>query len=255
MVTELRALAKSICPAGVRRAVRVKQASLLFQKFVYACYYKFLFGEKSPLAARLAKSVATWEKRHGRGDIPMSRETWESEYGTERWSYLDHMEELGRYSIVVGYIQFLKPKGSILDAGCGEGILLERLSGIPYGRYVGIDIAQTAIDKAAKRVNGQSVFAQADVQTFVPSESFDAIVFNEVLYYVEQPLEVVRRYEAWLKPGGVFVASLYAKSTRGVTISNRLKDHYREIDGVRVSTNSAAWIIDVFVPKSSGGLI
>jgi 2-polyprenyl-6-hydroxyphenyl methylase/3-demethylubiquinone-9 3-methyltransferase len=233
----------------VRRALGVKQAPLLVQNLVCACFYKCLFGRKTPLAVRLGERVAAWEKRQRRGDIPAPQEAWESEYGEGQWSYLDQLEEIGRYSLIVGYIKFLKPQGSILDAGCGEGILLQRLSGVPYRRYVGIDIAQTAIDKAAKRADGHGVFTQADVQTFVPDETFDTIIFNEVLYYLKEPLELVQRYEAWLKPGGIFIASLYVKSRRAVTISNRLKDRYQRVDGVTVSAKSAAWIIDVFTPR------
>lgn len=249
MTAELKALAKSMCPVGVMRAVRLRQAQLFLQKVFCAGFYKCLFGVKTPLATRLAERVAAWEKRQGKGDIPMSKEAWESQYVGERWSYLDDLEELSRYSVIVGYIQFLKPQGSILDAGCGEGILLQRLSGVPYSRYVGIDISQTAIDRAAKGANSQIVFRQADVQRFVPAESFDAIIFNEVLYYLEQPLETVQRYEAWLRPGGIFVVSLYAQSTRAVAISSRLQDRYPRINEVRVSTKSDAWMIEVFAPK------
>ncbi|MGH7824065.1 MAG: class I SAM-dependent methyltransferase [Candidatus Binatia bacterium] len=251
MTAELKVLAKSIFPTGILGLCGPRQAQLLFQKFLCACFYKFLFGRQTPLASRLDRRIASWEKRQGKGDIPMSKEAWESDYVGARWGYLDQLEELNRYSVVAGYIQFLKRRGSILDVGCGEGILIQKLSSQAFSKYVGVDISQTAVDKAGDKGNSRIVFVQGDAQTFVPDESFDAIIFNEVLYYLDQPVKVVQRYESWLRPGGVFITSLYEQSTRAVAISNRLKRRYHSIAEVTMCTKSAAWIINIFAAAGS----
>lgn len=242
---------KPIFPLGLLRGLRPGQTQLLFQKLLYACFYRYLFGTKTSLAGRLANKIASWEKLQGRGDIPISQEAWEAQYVGAQWSYLDQLEELSRYSVVAGYVQCFSRGGSILDVGCGEGILVQRLNVAACKSYVGIDISQTAIDKAAKKANRQIFFLQADAQEFVSGESFDAIIFNEVLYYMDQPLDVVQRYEAWLKPGGVFISSLFENSRRAVAISGRIKERYNSIAEVRMSTQSAAWIINIFAPRTS----
>ncbi|MGH7824064.1 MAG: class I SAM-dependent methyltransferase [Candidatus Binatia bacterium] len=237
-------------PAGVLRVLRPKQIKSRFEQFLYESYYKHVFGKKTRLATHLSGRVASWEKRHGRRDIPVSQEMWDSEYAAGVWGDLGDLEELARYSVIAGYIQFLKPGGSVLDVGCGEGILLHRLNPEAYSKYLGIDFSKAAIDHAAaKSAAHMGRFAQADAEKYVPDEDFDAIIFNEVLYILDQPLEVVQRYESWLRPGGVFIISFYEKSARAVAVSSRLKERYNPIDEVRISTKTDAWIIHVLAPK------
>lgn len=249
MSYELKELAKS--PVRFLRALHPRQIKSRFEQCLYNYYYKHIFGKKTPLATQLAGTIASWERRHGRRDVPVPQEIWDSEYAAGEWSDLAHLEELARYSVIAGYIQFFNPGGSVLDVGCGEGILLQRLNSEAYGRYVGIDVSQAAIDRAEKREDHQIHFAQADAEKYVPSESFDAIIFNEVLYILDQPLDVVQRYESWLRPGGIFIISFYEKSMRALAVNNRLKERYNSMDEVRVSTRSDTWIIDVFTPKTS----
>src|SRR6187200_1365283 len=65
-------------------------------------------------------------------------EIWEDKYRSSYWTYLRSLDELGRYSILVGLIQRLAPHAKILDVGCGEGLLQEYLQYCPYLQYVGI---------------------------------------------------------------------------------------------------------------------
>jgi len=136
---------------------------------------------------------------------------WEREYRHERWSYMRGLTELARYSVIAGYISYLRSGGSILDLGCGEGILRERLDPASYSRYVGVDIAQTAIDAARARSSAAAAsFICCDITTFEPDAGFDVIVLNEVLYYVQDPIAVLRRYQRCLQPDGILILSSYA---------------------------------------------
>ena len=134
---------------------------------------------------------------------------WDTEYLSDKWTYLRGIQELSRYSVVVGYARFLHPEGSVLDLGCGEGILQERLGSTNYRRYLGVDVSQAAIELARSRQNENTGFVCADVATFVPDAPFDVIVFNEVLYYLDDPVGVMRHYERHLKPGGIFILSMF----------------------------------------------
>ncbi|HEY2662863.1 MAG TPA: hypothetical protein VGI47_00885 [Candidatus Binataceae bacterium] len=57
---------------------------------------------------------------------------WEKEYASGQWSYMKGVDDLARYSLIVGYYDFFKAGGSILDLGCGEGILQQKLAGCGY---------------------------------------------------------------------------------------------------------------------------
>lgn len=58
---------------------------------------------------------------------------------------MQSIEELGRYSIIVGYAQYLNAK-SVLDVGCGDGNLIRLLPLMES--YVGIDMSRIALAKA-----------------------------------------------------------------------------------------------------------
>src|SRR5919109_102772 len=100
----------------------------------------------------------------------MTQADWEVQYSSGRCDYYRHLSELARYSVVVGYCHYLKPSGTILDLGCGEGILQERLDPKKYSRYVGVDFSSEAISRASQRQDKKNLFVTADISTYVPEE-------------------------------------------------------------------------------------
>src|ERR1039458_2921005 len=76
---------------------------------------------------------------------------WESTYEGGKWDYLNQLKELAHYSVIIGYINYFKHNGAVLDVGGGEGILFDRMRSCSYSRYVGIDISQIAIGHASKK--------------------------------------------------------------------------------------------------------
>ncbi len=63
---------------------------------------------------------------------PVSKPDWEQQFKNGEWDYIKQLDELAHYSIIAGYFQFIKQGCSILDVGCGEGILQMRLSPHAY---------------------------------------------------------------------------------------------------------------------------
>lgn len=251
MAAEMRKLAKRVLPVKAIRALQPKQVKSQFQRLLHASYYKYIFGKKLPLAASLGEKVVNWEKRQGRRDVPVGEALWDYEYAAGFWDDLSHLEELARFSVIAGHIQFLKPGGIVLDVGCGKGILHERLSPGSYSRYVGIDFSQSAIERATAKADPKTSFLHADAEKYIPGENFDTIVFSEVLYILNDPLEVLRRYESWLRPGGLFIVSVYEKSIRALAVYRALKERYGVLDDVRITTKTDGWRIGVLTPKES----
>lgn len=176
------------------------------------------------------------------------RATLDAEYAAGNWDYLRALSELSRFSVIAGYCQQLKPGGSILEVGCGEGLLTDRLDKSKYSRYVGVDISTVAIERAAARQDAATTFAAADAQTFVPSATFDLILFNECLEYFDDPAGLVRRYEASLAPGGLYIASIFdgIDTARSVKIWRMLAARYDDLALTRLKNEEGfCWSIKV----------
>ena len=183
------------------------------------------------------------------------REKMDSDYAHGKWDYLRGIGELGRFSILVGYCHFLKPGGRILEIGCGEGILQERLDRTRYSRYVGVDVSAEAVDRATARGgDDRTTFVCADAALWQPEETFDLIVFNECLEYFDDPLAVVRHYEPALAPGGAFLVSMFTgvETARTLRIWKWLESAYAVEDATRVTNKAGiSWILKVLKPCAS----
>ncbi len=101
----------------------------------------------------------------------------------------------------------------VLDLGSGDGDVTFLAAGLvgPAGRVVGVDRSRAAVSRATARAAELRMdhvsFRQADLETLVPDESFDAIIGRFVLMYLANPGQTLRRLVARLRPG-VIVAFL-----------------------------------------------
>ena len=123
--------------------------------------------------------------------------------------YHQHRHEM-RYDLVAAAARdHLPPGGTVLDVGCGGGLVAERLKDLP-ARYTGIDIPTRSLRLAADdrnvaeplRVGWAS--ASADGLPF-PDATFDVVVFSEVIEHLLRPELAVWEISRVLRPGGVLV--------------------------------------------------
>lgn len=90
----------------------------------------------------------------------------------------------------------------ILDLGCGEGTLTQRLQGFGC-QVVGVDASPEQV--AAARAKG--IDAQvADAHALGFEQAFDAVFSNAALHWLKRPAEAVQSVARALRPGGRFVA-------------------------------------------------
>src|SRR4051794_10505900 len=170
----------------------------------------------------------------GRDPAP-SAQAWDGQYARGRWDHVGQLPELARFSLLVGYLQHFAPGGSILDLGCGQGFLLQRLQLRDYSRYVGIDFSSAAIQKATDLQLPKAAFATADIDAYVPAAPFDAIVFTESLYYLANPVRTVDRYIRYLGKGGVLLVSMNTNFRGSLAIVRALKQRYSTLEEVRLT--------------------
>ncbi|HEX4496458.1 MAG TPA: class I SAM-dependent methyltransferase [Thermoanaerobaculia bacterium] len=218
-------------------------------KPVYIAYYKFLFGRRFPFSERLAARIRAWEAATGRGDAPLSKEAWEEQYGKGGWEFMRRLDEVARYSVIAGFLHHLKAGGSVLDVGSGEGLLADHLRPLGYCRYLGVDLSEVAIRQAAGRQDATTAFTAADAETYTPPGRWDAVVFNECVYYFNDPVGTVRRYEACLEPGGVLIVSTF-RSRRADVIVERLLESCRLREETAITNRKGTWVVRVLEPSS-----
>ena len=176
----------------------------------------------------------------------ISQEQWDQEYRDGRWSYLYNDRELAHYSVIVGYYMHYRPGGSLLDVGCGEAVLQRRLRTFGYARYLGIDKSQEAIARAQSERDARTEFHCADAETFTPQDRYDVIVYNEILYYLKDPMGVVRRLSRALNPGGISIVSMFRGASSSIPVWQSIETTMRIADGVTVTHPSVgSWDIKV----------
>jgi len=109
--------------------------------------------------------------------------------GRRYWDYRDH----SAFRYITG--------NDILDAGCGEGITLEKLVKIfPAARVVGIDTEPENLEICRKQnlpVREGSVYALPFADA-----SLDTVLFSEVIEHLDAPEKALAEIFRVLRPGG-----------------------------------------------------
>lgn len=167
------------------------------------------------LVARAARRAAALGRRLG--VLPYrperrSADEWTSAYEAGHLGYYGALDELARYSVLVGYVGwFAAGRGdppTVLDVGCGTGLLRERLEGVPLAGYVGVDLSRAAVAAAEGRGFARSRFVVGDAATLDLGRS-DVVVLNEVLYYAPDPAAFLRRVRDLVAPDGLVLVSMW----------------------------------------------
>lgn len=208
-------------------------------------YYRFLYGRTLP--APLAAAAGRWERIRRASDMPQSAHSWEEQYQRGRWDFLGTAGERARFSVIVGLLSAID-RPSVLDVGCGDGTLYRRFRTNGCSRYVGIDLSPKAVASAAADATGEARFLVADAAAYRPEGSFDAIVFNEILYYLHQPVAEVARYANSLAPGGYIIVSTYIGSPRAAAVLRQVCRAFEVREETQVAQDGNQWMVTVLAP-------
>lgn len=105
-------------------------------------------------------------------------------------------------------LECVPPGSSVLEVGCGRGgfgMGLRRHRGV--SRAVGIEPDPSAAEEARAHFDEVLCGLYPDVLEG-RTETFDCIVFNDVLEHLVDPWEALRRAKNFLAPSGIVVASI-----------------------------------------------
>jgi SAM-dependent methyltransferase len=140
--------------------------------------------------------------------------------GAPRTELIEFLERAGRASPAREAAERwfeLVPLGagqSVLDAGCGIGLMLPRLARAvgSSGRVTGLDHSADLLERAHERVLAEALDSQADVRLGdvnhmpFPDASFDVATAERVLMHQEDPTDTLREMRRVVRPGGLVVA-------------------------------------------------
>jgi len=130
---------------------------------------------------------------------------WNDDSGD--WQGLDSNTQQPRYRAIAESIQERCPlNSSILDVGCGQGLLARYLP--ESFTYAGIEPSLKAAATSTRicwTMTAEQFLHNASVR------QWDCIVFSEMLYYCRNPRAVIIGFSKLLRPDGVIAISIYQK--------------------------------------------
>jgi 2-polyprenyl-3-methyl-5-hydroxy-6-metoxy-1,4-benzoquinol methylase len=164
----------------------------------------------------------------------------------DSWQRLRGGNEAARYSAVRSAIERYARDGFVLDIGCSQGILQE---GLRYGRYLGVDNCEQSITLARPKCGRRTQFVCADGSSFVADQAPDAVVMNEVIYYLPDPIGVVEHHARRLTPGGVVIISIYARTWSSQRLLRALAARFELLESNLIRSGHLAWTVAVYRPS------
>ena len=126
----------------------------------------------------------------------------------------------------------------ILDAGCGTGNLLKKISQASLdSKFVGVDSSEEMLNRAKKKfLSNPSVtlkYANLDKKLEFPDGSFDSIVSSNALYALKNPKKIILEFHRLLKPQGKLVFTNPHDKTR---FSGIMKKQFQELGVIKFIT-------------------
>ena len=141
---------------------------------------------------------------------------WENIYRTK------NLNEHGWYQPVpLTSLDFLKDaqlplNAKLIDIGGGDSLFVDHLLGLGYQDITVLDISETAIERANKRLgdNANKVkWIVADVANFLPTEKYDFWHDRAAFHFLTQDDEVekyVHAISTGINPGGILVLGTFS---------------------------------------------
>lgn len=143
-----------------------------------------------------------------RSSSSRARVVWDGLYQSGEPDRYRSLEQCGRYGVIEAYCKALRRSASVLEVGCGVGILLDRFDKTFLERYCGIDVSPVAIEKARKVWPRAEFLVGLAEKISLPEGSFDFVIFNESIYCMDNMLEQFRRCLTFLRDDGFALVSI-----------------------------------------------
>lgn len=140
----------------------------------------------------------------------MTQHNWDEQFAGDKWDYLGDENQREHYSQIVDLYSKYCKGGTVLDIGCGVGVLYRCFidSGVlDREQYTGIDISTVAIADAKKSFAGID-FRVVNYDAEIVNELYDVLIFNETIYYFNHAGDTLLKSFKNLKPEGKVIISM-----------------------------------------------
>lgn len=117
--------------------------------------------------------------------------------------------------------------GKILDVGCGQGLLLKKISqrAAPGSQLYGLDISPKLVE-IARSNNPTATVEVGDAESMpYPDSTFDVATMTEALEHMLDYDAALREVHRVLKPGGVFIVSVPNRDWLRYDFYDKIRNH------------------------------
>ncbi len=155
--------------------------------------------------------------------------------GEQRWKVDKYQQHTGFVPVLGAPVLELlapKPNERILDLGCGDGALTEKLASAG-AEVIGVDASEAMIEGARARGLDARLM---DGTALDFDQAFDAVFSNAALHWMLDPDAVIKGVHRALKPGGRFVGEFGGHgNVAAIIVAIFAVLEKRGIDGAAVS--------------------
>ncbi|MFB6453968.1 class I SAM-dependent methyltransferase [Chitinophaga sp. Hz27] len=174
-----------------------------------------------------------------------SSNIWDQQYSQGSWDVLKSEKENARQETARQLIYKYAFNGTLLEVGCGEGLLQQHLNPDAYTFFTGVDFSAIAINRAAALNDHKTSYIVADMEVYTPPHLIDLILFNESIYYAKNPLDLLRRYMPFLRDNGVMMTSIFSTGNN-LKIIKQIHESFDIVDEIITSNERGSWYCTVF---------
>lgn len=154
--------------------------------------------------------------------------------------------DFARFALLGALLQMYVQDRAVLDIGCDTGKLSELLG---KAHYTGIDARIDAIERA-REMFPSSRFICARAEDWISDCTFEAVIFNESLYYLKDFTSALEKFHGRLQFGGLLAVSIFKHGTwfspnaKALKASRSFMDrHYQIIHDITITSGRASWCI------------
>jgi 2-polyprenyl-3-methyl-5-hydroxy-6-metoxy-1,4-benzoquinol methylase len=209
-----------------------------------------MLGVTQTILRRVHHKIFEAPKGYGESLPP---EYFDNQYFSGTLDFLGSVEEFANHMVTAGYLRHYTAdagaEGRILDVGCGEGIFAELATKLTPAKYTGLDISREAVRRAGLRDIPNADFVSGDAMEFETSERFDVIMSAGAIHHFTDAVALLEHLSQFLKPGGVFVISLWRYGYNGM-IWQRLEKAFDLVDSTVVRNHKGQeWDVKVLAVR------
>lgn len=145
------------------------------------------------------------------------------------------------------------PVPSVLDVGCGTGMLSEQLlSAFPSCRLTGVDLSPAMVERARARLAGRAEVREADAERLPFHDgAFDLVVCNDSFHHCPDPDRAAFQMWRVLRKGGALVLGDVWQPAPARAMMNAWMPFFREGGCAHLFGDGASRDFRHMVPASS----